>query len=81
MAEKQKIIEKHKMSIDWPCVSLYKWQPEHSFKISATRRALMRRKMLNEGGPIKISCQQTKQNYIEKEKLDHYPRPNIKSIE
>ena len=57
---KQKIIEKHKMSIGWPCISLYKWQPEHSFKISAKRRALMRRKMLNEGGPIKISCQQTK---------------------
>ena len=38
MAEKQKIIEKHKMSINWPCISLYKWQPEHSFKISAKRR-------------------------------------------
>ena len=71
MAEKQKIIEKHKMSIDWPCTAtsekfVVTVFPFISGSLSIYLKfllkggALMRRRVLNEGGLIKISRQQAK---------------------
>ena len=71
MAKEIKIIEKHKMSIDWPCtatsekfvvtlLACISGSLSIHLKFLLKGGALMRRRVLNEGGPIKISCQQTK---------------------
>ena len=71
MAKEIKIIEKHKMSIHCPCTATSEKFVVTVFpcisgslsihlKFLPKGGALMRRRMLNEGGAIKISCQQTK---------------------